>query len=229
MQEGSLPGSQKHVRHNLLLLLPHCRDPARASWPALASSFSSVSHRHLLPDPKMICLQCFLLQTLPFPAKVGGNPSRVWGKVRAHGRNPVPWVNIVITGFGYSVTLLLKPIVFPLRLHEQWKQQQWLSPPRVCFAYPIFHTESPSPLFQNAGNWVYCQDMPSRWGTTWRWEWSSPIWRTPELTGNHWWGSSRKITFGAISGSVLAVAFSLNTDICFQTSLTAQTFPSWAL
>lgn len=77
MQEGSHPAPQKHLRHNLLLLLPHCRDPALASCPALASSFSPLSHRHL---PKWSASNVFCNKLFPFLPKLMETPHELEGR-----------------------------------------------------------------------------------------------------------------------------------------------------
>lgn len=71
--EGGVTPDPKPTRDITLILLPTPQqEMAPACHSALLPSPSAVPHRHLLPDPKMIHLEYFLLQTLLAPIEVNG-------------------------------------------------------------------------------------------------------------------------------------------------------------
>lgn len=71
--EGGITPDPEPTRDITLILLPTPQqEMAPACHSALLPSPSAVPHRHLLPGPKMIHLEYFLLQTLLTPIEVNG-------------------------------------------------------------------------------------------------------------------------------------------------------------
>lgn len=187
MQEGSHPGPQKHLRHNLLLLLPHCRD---LLWPP-ALLWLLPFHQYLTGmsslTPKLSASNVFCNKLFPF-LELMETPHELEGRSETMAGTQLHEWTQSLQGLGTQWLFCLNRLLLYWGItNNENNSNVWTHPCHVL--HMSSSTQSHLCFIVLEMHW---QDMLSRWSIIWRWDWSSPTWKALELTGNHWWSSSRK-------------------------------------